>query len=89
MTKHKSLIINTIQYYMVFGLIMAVVSLIYLINIPTDPKNVWIFGISKNRFVMSLGIVLIIVLFLISTLNIFQVFHQFNRQLREILQAIF
>jgi len=68
MTKHKSFILKTIQYYLVFGLIEAVVSLVYLISIPTDPKNVWIFGISKNRFVMSIGIVLVIVWFLISTL---------------------
>jgi len=68
MTKHKSFILKTIQYYLVFGLIEAVASLVYLFSIPTDPKNVWIFGISKNRFVMAIGIVLVIVWFLISTL---------------------
>jgi len=42
--------------------------MVFLIRIPTDPKNIWVLGISKNRFLLSLGMAVIVVCFLVFTL---------------------
>lgn len=42
--------------YLLLAAVEGFVALYLLLRIPSDPKNVWILGLSRSRFVMSAGI---------------------------------
>ncbi|HNB52656.1 MAG TPA: hypothetical protein PK530_11965 [Anaerolineales bacterium] len=47
------------QYYLWSGVVEGVLALIILLLIPSDPKNAWLFGFSKFRLAMVVGILLV------------------------------
>lgn len=54
---------KSIQVYVVLAILEGVFSLIWLLFIPSDPKNAWVFGYSRLRFLLFLVIILGIAVF--------------------------
>jgi hypothetical protein len=45
----------TLRAYLITALIEGVLNLIFLLLIPSDPKNVWVMGLSRTRILMLLA----------------------------------
>jgi len=48
-----------LRYYLFSGVIEGLLSLVILLLIPADPKNAWLFGFSKSRLVIAVGLLVI------------------------------
>ncbi|MCB9135732.1 MAG: glycosyltransferase family 39 protein [Anaerolineales bacterium] len=47
-----------IRRWLTFAAVEALIAFGWLLTIPTDPKNAWLFGFSKSRLVLSAGLLL-------------------------------
>lgn len=52
-----------VQYYFASAILEGLAALILLLIIPADPKNVWLFGYSRNRLALALALLGWIALF--------------------------
>jgi hypothetical protein len=68
LTKQISTTRKALQYYFLTGIIESILAFIYILAIPSDPKNAWLLGYSKSRFLMA-GILLIILGMFVYTLS--------------------
>ena len=55
---------KVLRLFLLYGLIASIGCLVMLIAIPTDPKNIWMFGYSKTRLGIFLGFIVTTLLFL-------------------------
>jgi hypothetical protein len=51
--------IKTLRYYLISGAIEGLLALAILLLIPSDPKNAWLFGLSKSRLAIAAGILIV------------------------------
>ena len=49
-----------ITYYFQSGVLEGILALIFLFLIPSDPKNSWFLGYSKNRLLLSIALILMV-----------------------------
>lgn len=56
--------------YSLICVIECVSVIIVLLRIPADPKNAWLFGISKSRWLMLMGGIFLAILFVVSLLSL-------------------
>lgn len=53
-----------LRVYLIVNALIATVCLIVLLLLPTDPKNAWLFGLSRNRIALILVFIFIVLFFL-------------------------
>ncbi len=51
----------TLQTYLYAALIEGMIALLWLLLIPSDPKSVWLFGISKFRLILLMAMILLLI----------------------------
>lgn len=60
---HLNLRRLTLRVYAAFSLMGGLLTLVALLNLPTDPKNTWLFGYSKVRLISIGGVLLLMAVF--------------------------
>ncbi|MCJ7702971.1 MAG: hypothetical protein MUO62_15415, partial [Anaerolineales bacterium] len=60
----RKLFLRLSRYFWVSGVCEALGSLIFLLFIPSDPKNAFLLGLSKTRLLMAGGLGVILLVFL-------------------------
>ncbi|MES0360016.1 MAG: hypothetical protein ABUK20_03810 [Anaerolineales bacterium] len=54
---------KALRIYFLAGALIAAIGLFVLLWIPTDPKNVWLIGYSKNRLALSIVFIFFVLMF--------------------------
>lgn len=55
--------LKTLRYYFYAGFVEGLLAFVILLLIPSDPKNAWLFGLSKSRLAMAAGILAVALVF--------------------------
>lgn len=60
----KQVVSTALRIYFLSNALIAAVCLLVLLLIPTDPKNVWLIGLSRNRFALIVVFIFIVLFFM-------------------------
>lgn len=58
---HTKFVTSVLKYYFLLGALWGGISILIVLSIPGDPKNAWLFGFSKTRLVLLLGLLVVTV----------------------------